>query len=123
MLDIYKLAARGLYIAPPGRLSLVHVDDLAQLVLASGGFAELRGHAMVVGDLEPAPHIDVVRFICEAYGVPMPAFVPLESVHESLRADRRVDPSRAITTLGVTLRYPTYREGVAPAATGILPRS
>ena len=39
MLDIYKLAARGLYIAPPGRLSLIHVDDLARalLALASGG--------------------------------------------------------------------------------------
>lgn len=34
MLDIYKLAARGLYIAPPGRLSLVHVDDLARALLA-----------------------------------------------------------------------------------------
>jgi UDP-glucose 4-epimerase len=39
MLDIYKLAARGLYIAPPGRMSLLHVDDLARalLALAAGG--------------------------------------------------------------------------------------
>ena len=39
MLDIYKLAARGLYVAPPGRLSLIHVDDLARalLALADGG--------------------------------------------------------------------------------------
>ena len=39
MLDIYKLAARGLYIAPPGRISLIHVDDLARALLAltSGG--------------------------------------------------------------------------------------
>jgi uncharacterized protein YbjT (DUF2867 family) len=39
MLDIYKLAARGLYIAPPGRISLIHVDDLARalLALADGG--------------------------------------------------------------------------------------
>jgi nucleoside-diphosphate-sugar epimerase len=34
MLDIYKLAARGLYIAPPGRISLIHVDDLARALLA-----------------------------------------------------------------------------------------
>jgi nucleoside-diphosphate-sugar epimerase len=34
MLDIYKLAARGLYIAPPGRISLIHVDDLALALLA-----------------------------------------------------------------------------------------
>jgi nucleoside-diphosphate-sugar epimerase len=34
MLDIYKLASRGLYIAPPGRISLLHVDDLARALLA-----------------------------------------------------------------------------------------
>lgn len=34
MLDIYKLANRGLYIAPPGRISLLHVDDLAAVLLA-----------------------------------------------------------------------------------------
>jgi nucleoside-diphosphate-sugar epimerase len=37
MLDIYKLAARGLYVAPPGRMSLVHVDDLATALLAIAG--------------------------------------------------------------------------------------
>jgi nucleoside-diphosphate-sugar epimerase len=39
MLDIYRLAARGLYVAPPGRISLLHVDDLARalLALAAGG--------------------------------------------------------------------------------------
>ncbi|MBC7504798.1 MAG: NAD(P)H-binding protein [Sandarakinorhabdus sp.] len=44
MLDIYKLAARGLYIAPPGRLSLLHVDDLARalLALADGGPSQQR---------------------------------------------------------------------------------
>lgn len=37
MLDIYRLAARGLYIAPPGRISLIHVDDLARALLALTG--------------------------------------------------------------------------------------
>jgi len=103
-------------------MSRIHIADLAQLVLAAGGAAQVRGETYVVGDAEPAAQIDVVRFIAESYGVPLPAHVPLESVHESLRADRRVDPSRALTTLGVTLRYPTYREGMAPAATGMLPQ-
>ena len=96
-------------------LSRIHVEDLAQLVLASLP----RGETMVVGDLEPAPHGDVVRFICESYGVPMPPFVPLESVHESLQADRRVDASRALAAAGVTLRYPSYKDGMAPSATGL----
>jgi nucleoside-diphosphate-sugar epimerase len=99
-------------------LSRIHVEDLAQLVLGLTS-ADARGDTFVVGDVEPAPQVEVVRFIADAYRVPMPAFVPLESVHESLRADRRVDASRALTTARITLRYPTYREGMAPEATGI----
>jgi len=103
-------------------LSRIHIDDLAQLVLASGAAAEARGETYVVGDAEPAAQIDVVRFIAESYRLPLPPHVPLESVHESLRADRRVDASRVLGALGVTLRHPSYREGMAPAATGMLPR-
>jgi len=103
-------------------LSRIHVEDLAQLILAlvPAAGAPRLAETLVVGDLAPAPHIDVVRFVCETYGVPLPPFVPLESVHESLRADRRVDASRALDRAGITLRYPGYREGMAPAATGLL---
>jgi len=90
-------------------LSRIHVEDLAQLLLAA---AQVRGETFVVGDLAPAPHIAVVRHIAERYGVPLPPSVPAESLHESLRADRAVDPRRALAVLGVTLRYPSYREGM-----------
>jgi nucleoside-diphosphate-sugar epimerase len=110
-------------------LSRIHVDDLAQLILVlvpatAHAHAHAHAHArigetFVVGDREPARHIDVVRFVCETYGVPLPPFVPLESVHESLRADRRVDASRALATSGIALRYPSYRDGLAAAATGL----
>ena len=93
-------------------LSRIHVEDLASLLLAA---SEKRGETYVVGDLNPAPHIEVVRFVCEQHGLPLPPAVPWESVHESLRADRAVDPTRALRELGVTLRYPTYREGMARA--------
>jgi nucleoside-diphosphate-sugar epimerase len=101
-------------------LSRIHVDDLAQLVLASARCAPpAAGETFVVGDHDPARHDAVVRFIAEAYGVPMPPFVPLESVHASLRADRRVDASRALARFGVRLEYPSYRDGMAPSATGL----
>lgn len=90
-------------------LSRIHVEDLASFVLAA---ADKRGETYVVGDREPAPHIEVVRFICERYGLPLPPSLPWEAVHESLRADRAVDPSRALRELGVTLRFPSYREGM-----------
>jgi nucleoside-diphosphate-sugar epimerase len=100
-------------------LSRVHAEDLAQFALSTGA---AHGQTFVVGDREPAPHIQVVRFICEAYRVPLPEFAPLESLHASLRADRAVDPAGALARLGVVLRFPSYRQGMAPDATGIAPR-
>jgi nucleoside-diphosphate-sugar epimerase len=99
-------------------LSRIHAEDLAQLALSP---AAVRGETFLVGDREPAPHIEVVEFVCETYRVPMPPSAPLETLHASLRADRAVDASRALARLGVTLRYPSYRQGMAPEATGITP--
>lgn len=95
-------------------MSRIHVDDLAELLLASRA---VRGETFVVGDLEPAPQREVVAWICREYGCPMPPSVPPQQVHESLRRDRRIDVSRALSVLGVTLRHPTYREGMSRAAT------
>lgn len=96
-------------------ISRIHVDDLAELLLASGN---VRGESFVVGDLEPATQRDVVRWICAEYGCPMPPSVPPEQVHETLRHNRRVDPRRALAALNVVLRYPTYREGMKRPAAG-----
>ncbi|MDB4973251.1 MAG: Nucleoside-diphosphate-sugar epimerase [Myxococcaceae bacterium] len=97
-------------------LSRIHIDDLAAFAL---GAIATRGITFVVGDLEPAPHIDVVRYVCDTYGVPLPPALPWQEVHETLRADRLVDSSYARFELGVSLRYPSYREGMSPEATGI----
>ncbi|MEY4581496.1 MAG: hypothetical protein RL701_6199 [Pseudomonadota bacterium] len=97
-------------------LSRIHAFDLAQFALATTAD---RGRAFVVGDLEPAPHIQVVRFVCETYGVPLPPEAPLASLHASLRADRAVDASHALQQFGVTLRYPSYRQGMAREETGV----
>jgi nucleoside-diphosphate-sugar epimerase len=102
-----------------GFLSRIHVEDLAQFVLAA---VSSPPETFVVGDAEPARHIDVVRFVCETHDLPMPERIPLESVHASLRANRRVDSSRARRVLNIALRYPTFREGMAALATRIEPR-
>ena len=42
-LELFKMAKRGLVVLPPaGRLSLIHVDDLARLLLALAGEATER---------------------------------------------------------------------------------
>lgn len=96
-------------------MSRIHVDDLAALLLASRA---VRGETFVVGDLEPASQREVCTWICREYGCPMPPSLPPERVHESLRRNRRIDPSRVLSALDVTLRFPTYRDGMSRAATG-----
>jgi nucleoside-diphosphate-sugar epimerase len=87
-------------------VSRIHVEDLVSFILAA------KEGTFVVGDRDPASHLEVVRFICEKYGVPLPPFAPLSDVDETLRHDRQVDPSYALATLGVTLKYPSYRDGM-----------
>jgi nucleoside-diphosphate-sugar epimerase len=89
--------------------SRIHVEDLAELLLASSATPR---ETFVVGDLAPCPQIEMVSWLCERLGLPLPASAPLESVPETLRRNRRVDPSRALARLGITLKYPTYRDGL-----------
>jgi len=90
--------------------SRVHVRDLARLLLAS---AATPGETFVVGDLRPCPQRELVEWLCRQLGLPLPASAPLHEVHETLRRNRRVDASRALERLGVTLDFPSYREGLA----------
>jgi nucleoside-diphosphate-sugar epimerase len=89
--------------------SRIHVEDLAALVLAT---RDVRGETFVVGDAHPATQDEICRWVASKLGVPMPPHVPLDQVHPTLRGNRRVDGSRALRVLGVTLQYPTYREGL-----------
>jgi nucleoside-diphosphate-sugar epimerase len=90
----------------------IHVDDLAQAVLRS---LELRlgPQSYVIADDEPAPQGEVVRFLAQILGVPVPPSVPLESVSETLRHDRRLDASRFKQHTGIEWQHPNYRVGFA----------
>jgi len=90
--------------------SRIHVEDLAALLLAT---RPLRGATFVVGDAAPATQREVSEWVAAEYGVPYPPHVDPSEVHETLRADRRVDGTHALAVLGVTLTYPHYRDGMA----------
>ncbi|MBX3231355.1 MAG: NAD-dependent epimerase/dehydratase family protein [Labilithrix sp.] len=94
--------------------SRIHVDDLAALLLAirDADARVVRGATFVVGDAAPATQREIAEWVAREYDVPYPPHVPAEEVHETLRADRRVDGSRALAVLGVTLAYPHYRDGM-----------
>jgi len=106
-------------IAKPGQVfSRIHVADIAQVLTAS--IARPRTGAIYnVCDDEPAPAADVVAHACDLLGVAPPPLTPhdeadLSPMARSFYADnRRVSNARIKAELGVRLRYPNYRDGLA----------
>ena len=76
-----------------------------------------------VADDEPAAPADVVAYACGLLGVEPPPLVALEGAQLSPLArsfyddNRRVRNDRIKRELGVTLRYPHYRRGLAACLT------
>ncbi|MDI1478582.1 NAD-dependent epimerase/dehydratase family protein [Polyangium sp. y55x31] len=105
--------ARGEHkIAEGGRsvISRIHVEDLARLALAALARAP-KGEVFVVADDAPVPQSEVIDWLCARLGLPRPAEVPRADLPPTLRNDRRVDARKIRRSLGVSLDYPTYREG------------
>ena len=106
-------------IAKPGQVfSRIHVADIAQ-VLAASIAQPNPGATYNVCDDEPAPGADVVAHACALLGVAPPPLVPLADADLSPMArsfyadNRRVSNARIKEELGVALRFPDYRAGLA----------
>jgi nucleoside-diphosphate-sugar epimerase len=111
-----SMAARSFRLAGNGEnwVSRIHVDDLAELVYQSL-LSNLTGTYPVADD-HPSTSLDIARYCSELLQVPMPERANSSSLHETRRADRRVDGRAIRRLLGVQLRYPSYRQGI-PAST------
>ena len=103
----------------PGQVfSRIHVQDLAAVLAASMARPD-PGAAYNVADDEPAPPQDVVAHAASLLGIEPPPEVPLEQAGLSPMAQsfylesKRVANGRIKQELGVTLRYPNYRDGLA----------
>ncbi|MEO1137798.1 MAG: SDR family NAD(P)-dependent oxidoreductase, partial [Pseudomonadota bacterium] len=97
--------------------SRMHVEDIAKALAAS--LAQRNTHDLYnLADDEPAPPQDVIEYACDLLGVPAPPLIPIEeadlsSMAKSFYADnKRVSNKRMKDALGVSLNYPTYREGL-----------
>jgi len=92
--------------------------DIAQVLIAS-----IRqpnpGRVYNVCDDDPAPPEDVIAHAAELLGLPLPPEIPFEEADLSPMArsfyaeSKRVSNDRIKTELGVRLRYPDYRTGLA----------
>lgn len=108
-------------IVKPGQVfSRIHVDDIAQVVLASMRRPQ-PGRVYNVCDDDCAPPQDVIAHACALLGVDAPAEMDWEQAKETLSPmalsfyadNKRVRNDRIKDELGVVLRYPSYREGLA----------
>jgi nucleoside-diphosphate-sugar epimerase len=98
--------------------SRIHVEDIANVLEAS--IARPRAGAIYnVADDEPAAPGDIVAHAAEMIGVEPPPEVDFEDADLSPMARTFYEGSRRIANdlikseLGVKLRYPTFREGLA----------
>ena len=97
--------------------SRTHVDDIAQVLLASIN-SRNAGAAYNVCDDMPAPPQDVLAYAAELLGMALPPEVRFEDAELSpmarsfYRESKRVANERIKNDLGVTLLYPDYKSGL-----------
>jgi nucleoside-diphosphate-sugar epimerase len=98
--------------------SRIHVEDIAQILVAS--IAEPNAGAIYnMCDDDPAPPQDVIAHAAGLLGLPLPEEVDFETAEMTPMArsfyaeSKRVRNDRIKSDLGVTLLYPDYRAGLA----------
>jgi len=110
---------RARNIAKPGQVfNRIHVADIAQAIDAA--FAHRADGAFNVTDDAPTPPGDPIVFAAHLLGMPPPPEIPFAEAVTTMTPmaasfyaeNRRVRNERLKRVLGVTLRYPTFREGL-----------
>jgi len=107
----------------PGQVfNRIHVDDIAAAIDAAFHRAQVEQRIWNVTDSEPcAPQLPV-EYAAELLGVAPPPAIPFEEAELTPMArsfwsgNKRVSNRRMREELGVTLAYPSYREGLAALA-------
>lgn len=95
-------------------ISRLHVDDAVQVILAAEARAA-RGATYLCADDEPTTQKAYAEYLCQRLGLPLPKSRALlePGRPRGSHRNRKVRADRMKRELGVTLRYPTFREGEA----------
>jgi nucleoside-diphosphate-sugar epimerase len=106
-------------IVKPGQVfNRIHVGDIAQAIDAA--FTRRAFGIFNVADDEPTPPADPIVFAAQLMGVEPPPEIPFEQAAPSMspmalsfwQECRRVKNDKLKRELGVSLRFPSYREGL-----------
>jgi nucleoside-diphosphate-sugar epimerase len=112
-------AGRAQRVIKPGQVfSRIHLDDIAE-ALDLAMHSDLGSRIFNLCDDLPAPPQDVLCHAADLMGIPAPPEVPFEEADLSPMArafyadSKRVRNDRIKRDLGLTLRHPDYRSGLA----------
>jgi nucleoside-diphosphate-sugar epimerase len=115
---------RAQRIDKPGQVfSRIHVADIVQVLRASMARPRLRAIYNVCDD-DPAAPEAVIAYACELLGVTPPPLISFDAAKLSPMAlsfyddNKRVSNRRMKEELGVSLRYPSYRDGLKALLNG-----
>jgi nucleoside-diphosphate-sugar epimerase len=106
-------------IVKPGQVfNRIHVGDIAQAIDAA--FTRQAAGIFNAADDEPTPPADPIVFAAQLMGVKPPPEIPFEQAAPTMspmalsfwQECRRVRNDKLKRELGISLRYPTYREGL-----------
>ena len=120
-------AGRARRIVKPGQVfNRIHVGDLADIIdgAISPGLSRGAGGIFNAADDEPTAPGDPIAYAAGLLGVAPPPEIPFEEAKKTMSPfaisfygeSKRVRNARIKSVLGVTLRYPTYREGLQALA-------
>lgn len=106
-------------VIKPGQVfGRIHIEDIANTSEASMARPDPGAVYNVTDDLTCPPQ-DVLEYAADLLGIPHPPAVDFETAEMSAMArsfygeNKRVSNAKIKRDLGVTLTYPTYREGLA----------
>jgi len=105
----YKILEEGQHAT-----SRIHVDDVVRVVFAAEEKAPTKS-VFLVADDEPTTQGEYARWLSARLGVEMPPSRPIIEAGSSRVAhrNRKIRNTKLKEVLGVTLQYPSYREGEA----------
>ncbi len=107
-------SGEALQVPQAGWLNLVHVADIATMLLRVSD-QDLTQSLYVFSDGNPVPRMDFYQTLAMLCGVDEPKFAEADpNATRSQRAGKkRVNPQRLIDELKLTLRYASYKDGLA----------
>ncbi|MFZ1884114.1 MAG: NAD-dependent epimerase/dehydratase family protein [Rhodoplanes sp.] len=117
LVNIEQGAARR--VDKPGQVfNRIHVADIAQAIDAA--IARRASGVFNIADDEPSPPGDPIVFAAGLLQVAPPPEIPFAEAAKTMtpmalsfyRDNKRIENARMKRELGLTLRYPTYREGL-----------